>query len=132
MKFGLTVLIRSDNGSEYINTELTHLRNYFEIKFKPCKTYAPWTNGLVEGTNRIIGQFIRTLLNEKYNNWSRKAKFFPFAYNTQYHTRLGMSPFRVVFNQKQRKPANVKLGTTTIIANQQRQVHAIHKQHMLI
>ena len=53
MKFGLHEEIRSDNGSEYINTELTQLFNYFEIKFKPKTTYAPWTNGLVEGTNRI-------------------------------------------------------------------------------
>ena len=113
MKFGLPDEIRSDNGSEYINTELTHLCNYFEIKFKPSTTYAPWTNGLVEGTNRIIGQFIRTLLNEKYNNWSRKAKFFPYAYNTQYQTRLGMSPYEVVFNQKPRQPTKIKLGTTT-------------------
>ena len=86
MKFGLHEKIRSDNGSEYINTELTHLCNYFEIKFKPSTTYAPWTNGLVEGLSRIIGQFIRTLFNEKYHNWSRKAKFFPYAYNTQYQT----------------------------------------------
>ena len=113
MKFGLPEEIRSNNGSEYINTELTHLCNYFEIKFKPSTTYAPWTNGLVEGTNRIIGQFIRTLLNEKYQNWSRKAKFFPYAYNTQYQTRLGMSPYEVVFNQKPRKPTKIKLGTTT-------------------
>ena len=68
---------------------------------------------MVEGTNRIIGQFIRTLLNEKYNNWSRKAKLFPYAYNTQYRTRLGMSPYEVVFNQKPRKPTKIKLGTTT-------------------
>ena len=86
MKFRLPEEIRSDNGSEYINTKLTHLCNYFEIKFKPSTTYAPWTNGLVEGRNRIIGQFIRTLLDEKYQNWSRKAKFFPYAYNTQYQT----------------------------------------------
>ena len=112
MKFGPPEEIRSDNGSEYINTELTHLCNYFEIKFKPSMTYAPWTNGLVEGTNKIIGQFIRTLLNKKYNNWSRKAKFFPYAYNTQYQTRLGMSPYEVVFNQKPRKPTKIKLGTT--------------------
>ena len=65
MKFGLPEEIPSDNGSEYIDTELTHLCNYFEIQFKLSTTYAPWTKGLVEGTNRIIGQFIRTLLNEK-------------------------------------------------------------------
>ena len=113
MNFGLPEEIRSDNGSEYINTELTHLCNYFEIKFKQSTTYAPWTNGLVEGTNRIIGQFIRTLLDEKYNNWSRKAKVFPYAYNTQYQTRLGMTPYEVVFNQKPSKPTKIKLGSTT-------------------
>ena len=54
MKFGLPEEIRSNNGSEYINAELTHLCNYFQFKFKPSTTYAPWTNGLVDGTNRII------------------------------------------------------------------------------
>ena len=79
MKFRLPEEIRSDNGSENINTQLTHLCNYFEIKFKPSTIYAPWTNGLVEGTNTIIGQFIRILLKEIYNNWSRKAKIFPLC-----------------------------------------------------
>ena len=113
MKFGLPEEIRSDNGSEYINTEITHLCNYFEIRIKPSTTYEPWTNGLVEGTNRIIGQFIRTLLDENYHNWSRKAKFFPYEYNTQYQTRLDMSPYEVVFNRKPRKPTKIKLGSTT-------------------
>ena len=112
-KFGLTEELRSDNGSEYINTKLTHLCKYFEEKVKPSTTYAPWTNGLVEGTNRIIGQFIRKLVDGKFSNWSRKAKFFTYAYNTQYQTRLGMSPYEVVFNQKPRKPTQVELGTTT-------------------
>ena len=113
MKFGLPEEIRSDNGSEYINTEITHLCNYFEIKLKPSTTTALWSNGLVEGTNRIIGQFIRTFFNEKYNNWSKKAKFFPYTYNTQYQTRLSMSPYDVVFNQKPQKPTKIKVGTTT-------------------
>ena len=46
MKFGLPDEIRSDNA-EYINTELILLCNHFEIKFKPCTTYAPWSNSLL-------------------------------------------------------------------------------------
>ena len=137
MKFGLPEEIRSDNGSEYINAELTLLSNYFEIKFKPSTTYPPRTNSLVEGTNRIIGQFFRTLLNENYNNWSRKAKFFPYAYNTQYQIRLGVSPYEVVFNQKPRKPTKIKLGTTTDemgncnSTETSAKVHVTHNQHTL-
>ena len=66
MKFGLPEELRLYNGSEYINTELTHLCKNFEIKFKPSTTYEPWINGLAEGTNRIIGQLIRTLIDGIY------------------------------------------------------------------
>ena len=41
MKCGLADEMSSDNGSEFFNTELTHLCNYFEIKLKPRTTYAP-------------------------------------------------------------------------------------------
>ena len=130
MRFGLPEEIRSDNGSEYINTELTHLCNYFEIKLKPSTIYAPWTNGLVEGTNRIIGQFIRTLLNEKYKNWS---KLFPYAYITQYQRRSGMSSYEGIFNQKPRKPTKIKQQQMRWeTANQQKEVHVIHTQHIFI
>ena len=57
-KFGLPEEIRSDNGSEFINTELTHLCNYFQIKFKPSTTYAPWTNGLVEGKIELLDNLL--------------------------------------------------------------------------
>ena len=136
MNFGLPEEIKSDIGSEYINTELTLLCNYFEIKLKSSTTYAPWTHGLVEGTNRIIGQFIRTLLQEKYNNWSRRAKFFPYAYNTQHQTRLGMSPYEVVFNQKPRKPTKIKNLEQQQMrwetATQLKQVHVTHNKHTSI
>ena len=42
-----------------------------------------------------------------------KQYFFPSVYNTQYQTRLGLSTYEVVFNQKSRKPTKIKPGTTT-------------------
>ena len=38
MKFGLPEELRPDNGSDYKNTELTHLCKYFEINFKSSTT----------------------------------------------------------------------------------------------
>ena len=54
IKFGLPESLRSDNGSEYINTELTHLCNCFEIKFKPSTPYAPRTNKRNRSNNWTI------------------------------------------------------------------------------
>ena len=44
-----------------------------------------------------------------------KGKILPIRvqHNTRYQTRLGMSPYEVVFSQKPRKPTKIKLGTTT-------------------
>ena len=66
-KFGLREEIRSDKVSKYVITDLTHHCKCFEIKFKPSTTCAPWTNGLLEGTIRIIVKLIRTLVDGKSN-----------------------------------------------------------------
>ena len=100
MKFGLTEDVRSYIKSEYINRELTHLFKHFETKIKTKTMQASWINGLVKGTNQVIEQHIRPLADAKYNKFSRKAKFYAHAYNSHYKTRLGMSPYKIIFNQK--------------------------------
>ena len=41
MKFGVSEEIRSDNGSEYINTELTHLCNCLKSNLNPVQPMHP-------------------------------------------------------------------------------------------
>ena len=67
-------------------------------------SHAPWTNGLVEGMNRLLHECIINGNDTKYSKWSTDVKFFPLAYNSQITTNLGLSPHEMVFNQKPRKP----------------------------
>ena len=40
----------------------------------------------------------------EYTEWLTDVKFFPLAYNSQETKTLGLSSYRMVFNQKPRKP----------------------------
>ena len=51
-KFGLSEILVTDNGKEFINNEIITLCHLYNIKLKPRTSHAPWTNGLVEGMNR--------------------------------------------------------------------------------
>ena len=106
-KFGLPEILVTDNGTEFINNEIITLSHLYNIKHKPRTSHAPWTNGLVEGMNRSLQEYLRCIINgndTRYTEWSADVKLFPLAYNSQITTTLGMSPYEMVFNQKPRKP----------------------------
>ena len=106
-KFGLPEILVTDNGTEFINNEIITLCHLYNIKQKPRTSHAPWTNGLVEGMNRSLQEYLRCIIignDTKYTEWSADVKLFPLAYNSQITTTLGMSPYEMVFNQKPRKP----------------------------
>ena len=106
-KFGLPEILVTDNGTEFVNNEIITLSHLYNIKHKPRTSHAPWTNGLVEGMNRSLQEYLRCIINgndTKYTEWSADVKLFPLAYNSQITTTLGMSPYEMIFNQKPRKP----------------------------
>ena len=105
-KFGLPEILVTDNGTEFINNDLITLCHLYNIKHKPRTSHAPWTNGLVEGKNRSLQEYLRCIINgndTRYTEWSTDVKLFPLSNNSQITTTLGVSPYERVFNQKPRK-----------------------------
>ena len=101
-QFGLPEILVTDNGTEFINNEIVTLCHLHNIKHKPRLSHAPWTDGLVEGMNRSLQEYLRCIINgndTRSTEWSTDVKFFPLSYNSQITTTLGM-----FFNQKPRKP----------------------------
>ena len=106
-KFRLPEILVTDNGTEFINNEIITLCHLNNNEHKPRTSHAPWTNGLVEGMNRLSQEYLRCIINgndTRYTEWSTEVKLFPLAYNSQVTTTLGLSPYEMVFNQKLRKP----------------------------
>ena len=95
-----------------ILTENSHISVY-NVQFKPRTPYVPWSNGLVENSNRQLNTFLRTVLDSQYDTWSHNVKVFPFAFNSQVTTNVNLSPYELVFGQKPKKPILFNLSSTT-------------------
>ena len=57
--------------------------------------------------NQSLQEYLRCIINgndARHTEWSADVKLFPLAYKSQITTTLGMSPNKMVFNQKPRKP----------------------------
>ena len=94
-KFGLPEILVTDKSTEFINNEFITLCHLYNIKHKPRTSHAPWTNGLVEGMNRSLQEYLRCIINgndTRYTEWSTDVKLFPLSYNSQITTTSGMSP----------------------------------------
>ena len=62
-KFGLLEILVTDNGTEFINNEIITLCHLFNIKHKPRTSHASWTNGVIEGMNRSLQEYLRCIIN---------------------------------------------------------------------
>ena len=92
-KFGLPEILVTDNGTEFINNEIITLCHLYNIKTQTTYISCTLTNGLVEGMNRSLQEYLRCIINgmiQKYTEWSADVKLFPLAYNSQITTTLGM------------------------------------------
>ena len=70
--FGLPDILVTNNGNEHINGEFTLICRTYNVQFEPRTSYAPWSNGIVEKTNRQLNTFLRTALDSQYDTWSKK------------------------------------------------------------
>ena len=107
VKLGLPEILVTGNGTEFINNEIITLCHLYNIKHNLGQISSPWTNVLVEGMNRSLQEYLRCIINgndTRYTEWSADVKLFPLSYNSQITTTLGMSTYKIVFNQKPRKP----------------------------
>ena len=113
VQFGISNSLVTDDGNENINGEFGHFCRIYKVQFKPRTPYAPWSNGLVENSNRQLNRFLHTVLDSQYDIWSQKFKSFPFAFNSRVKTKMNLSPYEIGFGQKPKKPKMFNLSSTT-------------------
>ena len=108
VKFVIPDILITDNGIEYINEEFAHFCRTYNVQFKSRTPYAPWSNGLVENSNRQSNTFFHNttkyLLDTQYDTWSQKVKVFPFAFNSQVRTNMTPSPYELYLDKNGNYP----------------------------
>ena len=78
--FGPPGSFLSDNGGEFVNDEVIELAEQFDITILTTAAESPWSNGLCEGHNGILGSMINKLVRnndcsfDQAIHWSVAAK----------------------------------------------------------
>ena len=63
--FGCPEKILSDNGGEFNNKELLDLCDKCNLRVLTTAAESPWSNGLVEKHNGILGQMVEKMLDDE-------------------------------------------------------------------
>ena len=90
-------------------------------------TYHPQTNGRVERFNRTILAGICAFRADNQKNWPELVPMLAYAYNTQVHSSLGVTPFQLVFS---RPPGSVVLQQEPVLENGERRPKRFLKRFM--
>jgi transposase InsO family protein len=96
--------IRSDNGKEFVNTNIEEYCDEVEIKHEVSTTYTPQQNGVVDRKNRTLITLARTILDE-YNTpqdlWAEAINTACYASNRLFLQKfLGKTPYELLNGKK--------------------------------
>ena len=96
--------VRSDNGSEFRNTNVEEFLDEEGIKHEFSAPYTPQQNGIVERKNRTLIEAARTMLDEYKTPdifWAEAINTTCHAINRLYiHKYLGKTPYEIITGNK--------------------------------
>jgi hypothetical protein len=113
--------VRSENGSEFWNTNIEEFLDEEGIKHEFSAPYTPQQNGIVERKNRTLIEAARTMLNEYKTPdifWAEAINTACHAINRLYlHKYLGKTPYEIITGNKPKVHYFRVLGSKCFILN---------------
>ena len=94
--FGAPQRILSDNGGEFCNWEVRELSDIFCIQLLTTAAESPWSNGICERLNGILGNIVNKII-EDTNSGIQIALAWAVAARNAFSNRSGFSPNQLVF-----------------------------------
>lgn len=108
LQYGPVNVLKSDLGTEYINSVLSSLTNLLNINHKTSTAYHHESLGSVERSHRTLNEYLRNYCGDN-SSWTDLVKYFAFCYNSTPNTAINMyTPFELVFGKM--PPALIEKG----------------------
>lgn len=117
---GMPSLIVSDCDPIFISTFWKELFKGLHVQLKPSTTYHPQTEGQSERLNRYLETYLRRMTVHKPSDWRKWIALAEFWYNSNYHSTIGMTPFKALYGYNPHQPtfeliAQTKLESVDVI-----------------
>lgn len=110
-RFGIPVVLISDNGTQFVGAKFTKFLSDHGIKHKKASVCHPQSNGQVEVTNRIIVRGLEKRLTTSKKKWPHELPNVLWAYRTSARTSTGESPFKLAFGTEALAP--IEIGSSS-------------------
>ena len=98
-RHGVMQKLHSDQGLEFDNQLCLELCKMYKIYKTRTTAYAPWSNGMVERSNKTIEAILRALNVHEKDNWDELLPFVFMAYNATPHASTGFTPQKLFYSQ---------------------------------
>ena len=135
--YGCPQTILSDNGGEFVNKLFTDMCENLNVRFITTAAESPWSNGLVERHNGLIGDAVSKIMEDVDCSvdialcWAINAK-------NSLQNIYGFSPYQLVFGRNpnlpsvltDKLPALEGVTSSDIISDQLNALHAA-RQHII-
>ena len=101
--FGSPSKVLSDNGGEFANHEFVDMCENLSINFQTTAAEAPWSNGLCEKHNGIVGEVMSKII-EDTNCSPEIALCWTIMAKNSLQNVFGFSPYQLVFGKTPNLP----------------------------
>ena len=137
--FGPPDKFLSDNGGEFVNDEFTEMAEKFNITVLTTAAESPWSNGMCEKHNGILGDMIEKTMNDGVSDLELAIHWCVAAKNSLISV-YGFSPNQLVFGRNPSlpsvhtdlPPAQNRNTVSTIIRKNLEALEAIHPELELL
>lgn len=93
---GPPVILQSDGGGEFRNTEVGYLCEMFYVQQVFSKSHHPQANGAVERVNQTLKRSLyKVMALYQVTEWWKYLPYVTYAYNTSVHRSTGYAPFAI-------------------------------------
>ena len=101
---GIPTSIVSDRDPRFTSRFWQSLQNALGTKLNFSTSFHPQTDGQTERTIQTLEEMLRACVLEFQGSWDRYIPLMEFAYNNQYHSSIGMAPYKALYGRKCRSP----------------------------
>lgn len=98
-RFGMPESIKTDNGPQFISSELRTFCEEFGIQHMKTTPYWPQANGEVERMNRTIGKHLKISQETQGSDWQWDLRMFILMHNSTPHSTTGIAPSELMFGR---------------------------------
>jgi hypothetical protein len=141
LKMGAPRHLLTDQGTNFLSDLFKSTCRMLKIKKIQTTAWRPESNGGLERSHRVLGEYLQHYVNEDQSNWDEWIPYAMYVYNTTSHTATGYTPFELVYGFQSILPSTLHETPSTQysyddyvleLKNRLQTAHSVARQKLII